>query len=206
MMTAITIILSLASLQFGAATALAPRPLPDLERVQLLQQNAPLPPSAYLAPAKEAYLQKALTEPQRTDLTALSQSIAVYRRITPEAAKRWTQIVGQAAKSGTPLDLEAVVPWVLREAYLAAGRKPEAPAAKAGHLTDAKRALRRTLKDGRTQTGSGDTSGSTDDEAELANVDLQQAAQHQQGLARVMSAISKQLRDSAVAVIQNKGG
>ena len=49
-------------------------------------------------------------------------------------------------------------------------------------------------------------SGGTDDDAQLANVDLQNVLQKQQQTLQMMSNISKMLHDTAMAVIRKIGG
>jgi hypothetical protein len=51
-----------------------------------------------------------------------------------------------------------------------------------------------------------DALGNTGDDAQLANVDLQNATQKQQQLMQMLSSISKQLHDTAMATVRKIGG
>ena len=100
--------------------------------------------------------------------------------------------------------------YLLRESYLESTEDLKSFAEKVKQLNDAKNELRELLADLR-EEGS-DVSGLEEqlnalgDDAQLANVDLQNVLQKQQQTMQMMSNISKTLYDTAQAVIRKFGG
>ncbi len=138
-----------------------------------------------------------------------------------EIQARWAAFVEHAARGGGAVDPNALVQAVLREAYLQQQEDLRRYADKVKHFNEQKKKLRAELDTARRADPS--RTGSTaaprvastqalevriqraDDDARLANVELQKALQKQQQTRQTMSSLSKTLHDTAVAVIRKIG-
>jgi hypothetical protein len=87
------------------------------------------------------------------------------------------------------IDVNALVQWVLREAYLEQLKNLQFQAALDTHMRNMEEKL-----------------NSVGDDAQLANVDLQNTLQKQQQLIQMLSNVSKLLSDTALSVIRKIGG
>ena len=90
-------------------------------------------------------------------------------------------------------DVNALVQWVIRESYLRSTEDLRSHAEKVKFYNEKKKALRQQL-------------ATVGDDAQLANVDLQNTLQKQQQMLQMISSISKMLHDTAMAVIRKIGG
>jgi hypothetical protein len=118
-----------------------------------------------------------------------------------------------AAGAGAGVDPETLVQHVLRESYLESTEDLKDFAEKVKHFNEAKNSYREALADLREGGGQEDVIewleeklSSLGDDAQLANVDLQNVLQKQQQTMQMMSNISKTLYDTAQAVIRKIGG
>jgi hypothetical protein len=114
--------------------------------------------------------------------------------------------LGTAAQAGGggAIDPNALVQHVLRESYQQSTEDLKLYAEKVRGFNDAKQAFREALE-GLREGDAGKLAGVGDD-AQLANVDLQNVLQKQQQTLQMMSNISKMLHDTAQAVIRKMGG
>ena len=108
------------------------------------------------------------------------------------------------AGAGGVTDPNALVQHVLRESYQQNTEDLKLYAEKVKSFNEAKQALREALQ-GLRGGDAAELSGLGDD-AQLANVDLQNVLQKQQQVLQMMSNISKMLHDTAKAVTQKMGG
>jgi hypothetical protein len=154
------------------------------------------------------------------------------------------------ASGGVPVDVNALVQWVLRESYLETNKDLQFYADKVRYYNDRKKALRKHVREIRGKLGKmgSKTSApvptltlkpyrkhargviksppklmtkseleayiermeeelaSVGDDSQLANIDLHNWLQKQQQTLQMMSTISKQLHDTAMAIIRKMGG
>jgi hypothetical protein len=113
-----------------------------------------------------------------------------------------------------PKDINELVQWVLRESYTSTTEDLRFYAEKVKSYNDAKKQVRDELHCAREALGEVDSHikgledklNSVGDDAQLANVDLQNALQKQQQTLQMMSNISKLVHDTAMSVIRKIGG
>ena len=113
-----------------------------------------------------------------------------------------------------PKDINQLVQWVLRESYTSATEDLRSYAEEVKFFNDAKKQVRDELHGAREALGEVDSHikgleaklNSVGDDAQLANVDLQNTLQKQQQTLQMMSNISKQVHDTAMSVIRKIGG
>jgi hypothetical protein len=113
-----------------------------------------------------------------------------------------------------PKDINELVQWVLRESYTSTTEDLRSCAEKVKHYNEAKMQVRDELHHTREALGEVDSHikgledklNSVGDDAQLANVDLQNVLQKQQQTLQLMSNISKQLYDTVMGVIRKIGG
>lgn len=214
-------------------------------------------------PLKAAAQQISPVVPQQTFSVTRTQSDYIMRTIKPmqinelnnigkmlastgsfsAVKERWTGLVESIARGGQPVDIYALVQWVLRESYLETCRAVEVYAQKVSYFNELKKELREELNRARNQfnywrapstfearfSESLSTRSTApvlitskeqlkiyidflekklatlDEDAQLANIDLQNILQKQQQTLTIMSQISKMLHDAAMAVIRKIG-
>lgn len=146
--------------------------------------------SASAAGTASATLRQKLTPADASTLKTLG---ATFARTGDAGAlsRDWQRFV--ATRKPLAADINALIQWVLRESYLQSSEDLKSYAEKVKYFNAKKKALRQVPR-------------SLDDDAQLANVDLQNALQKQQQTLQMMSNISKMLHDTAMAVIRKIGG
>jgi hypothetical protein len=111
---------------------------------------------------------------------------------------------GARAGVGSVTDPNALVQHVSREGYQQTTEDLKLYAEKVKHFNEAKQALREAVQ-GLREGDAGQLGGMGDD-AQLANVDLQNALEKQQQTLQMMSNLSKMLHDTAQAIVDNLRG
>ncbi len=138
---------------------------------------------------------------------------------TDRAKGSWEKLVRAMSERGTSVDLGALIQWVLRESYLKENKDLAAYAEKVRLQNDVKRKIRRHLEETRAAPPKEmnraqltehikqweEKLQSAGDDAQLANIDLQNALQKQQQTLQTMSNVSKMLHDTAMAIIRKIG-
>lgn len=136
---------------------------------------------------------------------------------------RFAVLFESVASGGGALDVEAIVQMVLREAYLSSQEDLRLQLEKVRALNEQKRLLReqsarlvelRDVVQGEVARAAVEAEikkweeklNGIGDDAQLANVDLQNILQKQQQTLQMMSNISKMLFDTAQSVIRKMGG
>lgn len=127
---------------------------------------------------------------------------------------RWKQIVRDARREDASVDVEALVQAVLREAYLETVRDQRSHVDRVRFFNDLKRRVREEIRRARGETeGSSRYLRELEDllqeighDAQLANLDLQNALQRHQQAMQMISNLSRLLHESAMAVIRNMRG
>lgn len=125
------------------------------------------------------------------------------------------------AVGDTPsMDVNQMIQSVLRQSYMEQTKDLQFHADKVKHFNDQKQQLRDQISSARqsvaeAMTGGGDTSArvgeweeklqSVGDDAQLANIDLQNMLQKQQQTLQTISNVSKMLHDTAMSVIRKIG-
>jgi hypothetical protein len=125
----------------------------------------------------------------------------------------WEDFIFDQADQNAGLDPNELVQIVLREAYLESNSDLRAYAEKVKYFNEVQKEMRDELK--RLQSLKAGVEGQikcledkldiVGDDAQLANVDLQNVLQKQQQTLQMMSNISKLLNDTAMAVIRKIG-
>ena len=113
-----------------------------------------------------------------------------------------------------PKDINESVQWVLRESYLSNTEDLRSFAEKVKFFNEVKKQVRDELHRAREALGEVDSHikgledklNSVGDDAQLANVDLQNMLHKQQQTLQMMSNISKQVHDTALSLIRKIGG
>lgn len=113
-----------------------------------------------------------------------------------------------------PKDINGLVQWVLRESYASSTEDLRSFAEKVKSYNEAKKQVRDELHRAREALGEADSHikgledklNSIGDDAQLANVDLQNVLQKQQQTLQMMSNISKLVHDTAMSLIRKIGG
>jgi chromosome segregation ATPase len=139
-----------------------------------------------------------------------------------EIQARWTAFLEGATKGGGAVDPNALVQWVLTESYKQTNEDLKLYADKVKHFNELKAKLRDEIQKARLAQGTAlgvarqeadarrrqleDKLNTVGDDAQLANVDLQNILQKQQQTLQMMSNISKMLYDTANSVIRKIGG
>jgi hypothetical protein len=156
--------------------------------------------------------------PPEADL--LRQTGRALRESRIEAAQQdWALLISSRELLG--MDVNALVLWIVRESYLSATEDLRFAAEKVRYFNEQKRALRNLLEAARSCGWARCRSeaavraqiqrweealASIGDDAQLANVDLQNILQQQQQTLQMISNVSKLLHDTAFAVIRKIGG
>jgi len=154
----------------------------------------------------------------------LNQAIETLRAGDIErATAEWTLFIENQANAGGTIDVNTLVQLVLREAYLSSTEDLRFYAEKVRYFNQAKKQIRDALAHARAVeatlaiatlkskmeahiTALETRLNSLGDDAQLANVDLQNILQKQQQTLQMMSNISKMLYDTAQSVIRKMGG
>ena len=113
-----------------------------------------------------------------------------------------------------PKDINEMVQWVLRESYTSSTEDLRFFAEKVKFFNEAKKQVRDALHGAREALGEVDSHiqgledklNSVGDDAQLANVDLQNTLQKQQQTLQMMSNISKLVHDTMSSLIRKIGG
>jgi predicted nucleic acid-binding Zn-ribbon protein len=141
---------------------------------------------------------------------------------TPAAQREWSSLVESFKDSSIPIDINDLIQYVLRQSYMESNRDLQFYAAKVRHMNEQKQAMRyylqslREMQDGissravledlKTAIDAAEEKlNSIGDDAQLANIDLQNMLQKQQQTIQMLSNVSKVLHDTAMAVIRKIG-
>ena len=139
-----------------------------------------------------------------------------------EADALWGDFVAGLVGSGAPVDIDALVQWVTRSAYLESVQDLKNRADRVRFYNELKKNIRREIErttDFIKELAKGDEEltaaqiienlevilDAVEEDAQLANVDLQTFLQKQQQLLQLLSNISKLLHDTAMSVIRKLG-
>lgn len=109
-----------------------------------------------------------------------------------------------------PADVSAIVQWVLRESYMETSKDLQFYADKIRFYNELKKAIRDEQTKALERLDAyiacmEQMLASVGDDAQLANVDLQNKLQQQQQTLQTMSNISKMLHDTAMAIVRKIG-
>ncbi len=141
---------------------------------------------------------------------------------TSSAKRVWSSLVVSFKDSSTPIDINGLIQYVLRQSYMESNKDLQFYAAKVKHTNEQKQAVRNYLESLRNMQGGISSSTASEDinnaiaaaeenlnsigdDAQLANIDLQNTLQKQQQTIQMLSNISKVLHDTAMAVIRKIG-
>jgi Mg2+ and Co2+ transporter CorA len=163
-----------------------------------------------------------LTGKQKGELSVIINS--VKRKQLDSAQKRFGAFVEGLNARKTAMDINELIMYVLRESYLETNKDLQFYAAKVKYFNELKKAAREHLAELRKVAVSIDDCSSEaknslaayikkveddlkgqGDDAQLANIDLQNQLQKQQQMVQMLSNVSKVLHDTAMAVIRKIG-
>ncbi|MCZ7619298.1 MAG: hypothetical protein M5U32_13665 [Myxococcota bacterium] len=166
---------------------------------------------------------KADSEPVQVSPEQAAQLRRVVRALRAgdddAAIVRWSAAVASMVRDGGPIDLEALVQWVLRESYLQANADLRDYADKVKYFNEQKKHTREAITDARRfrrRLASDEEVEAVDRQLEcwerlleelgesetLAQLDLQSVLQRQQQTLQALSNIAKRLHDTAKSIIQ----
>ena len=137
-----------------------------------------------------------------------------------EADALWGDFVAGLVGSGTPVDIDALVQWVTRSAYLESVRDLRHKADRMRFYNELKKSIRREIErttDFSKELAEGDEEltaaqiiedlegilVAVGDVSQLATFNLQEALQQQQQILQTLTNIFKTLHDTAMTIIRN---
>lgn len=148
---------------------------------------------------------------QETELKAIGVSLG--RSMDSDSVElAWKSFVEKSAAEITRTDdvsteLDKLILRVLNESYQEKQEKLQQRAARVQHFNEMKQECRKLIESIRMRVQSLEEEyTATEEEARLANIDLQNMIQRQQQTLQTMSNVSKMLHDTAMAVIRNISG
>jgi len=213
--------LSLSFLSVQLATAASHREAPLIMVDPRVQQSAQGPAlrAPVLTSQQARYVRQALAPPRQVQLHSIAYALAQQPVASSDVQQKWRQLIAAQAhkQKMTERDVNALVQWVLRQSYLENAAEFSYYADKVRFFKTQKKAARERLatlhKLGRTSNRwEADIKRweaelkSVDDDAQLANIDMQNWLQKQQQALQMLSKMSKMLHDTAMAVIRKIGG
>jgi len=139
---------------------------------------------------------------------------------TPAAQRQWSRLIDSFKNGSTPIDINDLIQYVLRQSYMETNRDLQFYAAKIRYMNEQKQAIRnylqslREMQDGVSSRAvledirnaidaAEEKLRSIGDDAQLATIDLQGALEKKQQVIQILSNVSKSLHDTATAVIRN---
>lgn len=139
---------------------------------------------------------------------------------TPAAKREWNNLIKSFKNGSMPIDINDLIQYVLRLSTMETNRDLQYYAAKVRYMNEQKQTTRdylQSLRDMQNGISSGavleDLKNSIEDaeeklkslgdDAQLANIDLQNTLQKQQQTIQTLSNISKALHDTAMAMVRN---
>lgn len=184
------------------------------KRKVLLDSSRPIKLSAF-------GMSKSTTEELQKIVVLCAKNANNLGKVRPQ----WKKLIIRVATGDVPMDINALIQFVLREAYLENNMDLRFYADKVrffneqkdsirSHLNDQKKSRlnckRRNIKCSRNTQANIEMEiekweqelSSIGDDAQLANIDLQNALQKQQQALQTISNVSKMLHDTAMAVIR----
>lgn len=143
------------------------------------------------------------------DLSALGKSLDANN--LHATGEKFGDLISKVAIKDGKTDINELVQHVLRESYLETNKDLQYYKQKAEHLNAEKKVIREEIQKSKDADPSKikeweDKLNQLGDDAQLANVDLQNILQKQQQTLQMMSNISKMLYDTAMSVIRKMGG
>jgi len=170
--------------------------------------------------AQRVTLPSRLTPAQAAQMQQIGQ--LARKGVSPSLQQSWASLVAGLSGETTATDVNALVQWVLLEPYLDNVEDLRFCAEKVKFFNDLKSSMRSEIQRARgvplaTRTPSSakveqyvkqleDRLNSVGDDAQLANLDLQNARQKQQSILQTIGAISKMCHDTAMATVRKMGG
>ena len=151
-----------------------------------------------------------MVDEKTADLRLISSMIARGEPSTT-IIDGWESFLKDVRSNGVPIDVNELVQFVLRESYIETTEDLRDYAEKIKFYNDMKRQMRDEISRIRESmekyiSSLEEALDGIEDDAQLANVDLQNVLQKQQQTLQQMSNISKMLHDTAMAVIRKIGG
>lgn len=152
-----------------------------------------------------------LSPEQRREVRHLAIDIANQRRLS-SIQNNWAALVKELQAESTVVDINGLVQLVLHESYEETRADIEEQAAKVQRYNEMKSRVRSQIEQSRAQQREASqivtmeaVQSTIGDDAQLANIDLQNQLQKQQQTLQTMSNVSKMLHDTAMAIIRKVG-
>jgi hypothetical protein len=159
-----------------------------------------------------------LNRTQRSSLKDVAKAISENK--LREADIKWKAFIAELAGGAVPIDINALIQFILRESYLEKQEDLKFYAAKVKYYNELKKMIREMIYELRDQLASDipraleiqlekmiedleDDLQSAGDDAQLANIDLQNKLQKLARTLQTISSVSKMLHDTAMASIRN---
>ena len=199
-----------------------PGPIRDLHIITLLLQNGKGVDAVGTYSGVRTRGIRANNFPRVLNNQQLKQVKVMARQLlTPSASsanqRQWTALIRELKARNhlhSSKDVHALVQWVMRQTYLENISSLKHYAAKVRAFNEQKRRLRQELTRARQQSKSQGKDyidsleqklSTVGDDAQLANIDLQNSSQKTQQTLQTMSNVSKMLHDTAMAIIRKIG-
>ena len=182
----------------------------DLPVAELVEEP---PPEFRVTEAQQVAIVNTLSVAQIGEADQVGQLLASGSSFTA-IQPRWEGLITGLTNGNSQMDVYALVQWVLREYYVETNTDLQLFAAKVRAFNNQKDTIRGFIAENRDNRDEiteqlaawEDELQQVCDDAQLANVDMQNAMQKQQQSLQMMSNISKMLHDTAMAVIGKIGG
>jgi hypothetical protein len=176
----------------------------------ILSGKLPKAPEFLNAPTPK-FIQS-LPQTVQQNLSAIGKSLDPAN-LKPTQEKFGSVVSRMADKVGQN-EINGLVHHVLKESYMEMKTDLKHYSDKAKHINETKKKVREEIQNARTLGNQGLKTlkslerklATVGDDAQLANVDLQNILQKQQQLLQSMSNISKQLHDTATSILRKLGG
>ncbi len=203
-----------------AAKASATRCLGEADKLLQMMRQAPV------ASVSRSDAIRGLSSKAAAQFLTLANEVGGKLNNPASIAGRWQEFLAGMRVGDVPMDINALVAFVLREAYMEQNKDLKYYADKVRRANKKKEEILNKLRSARNQlealdkgTGASTTRKNWEseiealedalvkagDDARLANIELQNALQKQQQTLQTMSNVSKMLHDTAMAIIRKHG-
>jgi len=194
------------------------------QQVQRTPQTAPtvqkVPQQIAVRPARNPYpltanqrnaINRQLSPAQKREVSRIAMDIE-NGRSTSLIQDRWASLLRDLQTASPGVDVQSLILFVMHESYRNQQEDLAEIARRVQYFNEKKKRLRAQIEEARAQKWQASQIASMEavlatvgEDAELANIDLQNQLQKQQQTLQTMSNVSKMLHDTAMAVVRKIG-
>jgi len=189
------------------APATTPTVLKSSQPAQVKQQRNPY---ALTASQREA-INRQLSPAQKREVSHIAVDIE-NGRSTSLIQDRWASLLRDLQTASPGVDVQSLILFIMHESYRSQQEDLAEFARRVRYFNEKKKRLRAQIEEARAQKWQASQIASMEaalatvgEDAQLANIDLQNQLQKQQQTLQTMSNVSKMLHDTAVAIVRKKG-